>query len=98
MIDLLFVVDGSGSICDNDPTRQNDGSGCDNWKQIVNFITEFVSVMEPSEKGTHVGVVTFSTESDLLMKFNRFVLQNVIYAEQMYMKRSVSADSTTQTA
>ncbi|MEE4248746.1 MAG: VWA domain-containing protein [Kangiellaceae bacterium] len=73
MIDLVFVVDGSGSICDNDPSRKNDGSGCDNWKQIVNFITEFVTVMEPSETGTHVGLVSFSTESLLLAGLSRCV-------------------------
>ena len=73
VVDLVFVVDGSGSICDNDPTRRSDGSGCNNWQQMVDFVTDFISVMEPSEDGTHVGLVTFSTESNVLTTLNRFV-------------------------
>ncbi|ELU04000.1 hypothetical protein CAPTEDRAFT_198253 [Capitella teleta] len=66
VVDLVFAVDGSGSICDPDPSRWKYSSGCDNWEQIINFITEFVTVMEPSETGTHVGLVSFSTEGRLL--------------------------------
>ena len=85
VIDLVFVVDGSGSICDNDTSRMNDGSGCNNWKQIVSFITDFVTVMQPSKEGTHVGLVSFAGESFLLMKLNKFVAHKMISKEQMYM-------------
>lgn len=68
-VDLVFVVDGSGSICDNDPTKTD--SGCRNWQQVKRFITEFVSVMEPSVDGTHVGLVSFGSSANLLLTLDR---------------------------
>lgn len=61
-VDLVFVVDGSGSICDFDPPLYSNGRGCNNWQQIVTFIVQFVQSMQPSVQGTHIGLISYATD------------------------------------
>jgi hypothetical protein len=68
-VDLVFVVDSSGSICENNPTYNN-GSGCNNWILIVNFVVEFVRAMQPSRDGTHIGLLSFSDNGVLSIKLD----------------------------
>jgi hypothetical protein len=58
----VFVVDGSGSICDDNPGYTN-GSGCNNWILIVNFVVDFVQSMQPSREGTHIGLLSFASQA-----------------------------------
>ena len=71
-IDLVFVIDGSGSICDDNPAL-GDGKGCNNWVEVVNFVVEFVKAVSPSESGTHVGLLSFAREPIFLTGLNRSV-------------------------
>ena len=65
-MDLVFVVDGSGSICDNDPNFEyGRDNTCDNWNFILKFIVDFVSAMDIGLSSTRVSLVTFATTAVL---------------------------------
>lgn len=65
-LDLVFVVDGSGSICDNDPKFvYGTDVTCDNWKFALKFMEDFVSDMDIGLTSTRVGLVTFATTATL---------------------------------
>ena len=55
----MFLVDGSGSICDTSGGRR-DGT-CDNWDRVKNFINAFIDddqiVISPND--ARVALVTF---------------------------------------
>jgi len=65
-MDLVFVVDGSGSICDSD-TNFHYGTDvtCDNWNFILKFMEDFVSDMDIGLASTRVGLVTFASSAFL---------------------------------
>jgi hypothetical protein len=75
-LDLVFVVDGSGSICDNDPKFQyGKDTTCDNWNFILKFMGDFVNDMDIGLTSTRVGLVTFATTATLgwdLKKYETF--------------------------
>jgi hypothetical protein len=59
---MVFIVDGSGSICENDPVRYTEnGRGCKNWELVVQFVINFVEALQPSADGSHVGLISFAT-------------------------------------
>ena len=75
-IDLVFVVDGSGSICVNDPTRTpltDQPDTCDNWKSVQNFMAQFVQQLDVRRSGTRVGLVTFADDARLVFNLNRLL-------------------------
>jgi len=51
--DVVFCIDNSGSIRDNNPP------GGDNWRLILNFVQALLKQVGVKEEGTHVAVVTF---------------------------------------
>ena len=72
MIDLAFVVDGSGSICDNDDgPKYNDGRGCGNWLLVGDFVENFVNALTIGADETRVGLVTFANEGSTLMTLDQ---------------------------
>jgi len=54
--DIVFVVDSSGSIRDNNPA---DGS-YDNWELVLKFITDSVAQLNVGTDGVHIGLVVYS--------------------------------------
>ena len=62
-LDLVFIVDGSGSICENDLSYAN--GKCDNWISIINFMVGIVDVLGVDSGKTRVALVLFSTEAEL---------------------------------
>lgn len=65
-MDLVFVVDGSGSICDNDPKFvYGKDVTCDNWNFVLKFMGDFVKDMDIGLTSTRVGLVTFATKPTL---------------------------------
>lgn len=75
-LDLVFVVDGSGSICDNDPDFEyGKDVTCNNWKFILQFMVDFVRDMEIGYSATRVGLVTFATQAELEWNLTRYKLQ-----------------------
>ena len=67
-IDLVFVVDSSGSICKGDgQTPQN----CRNWEFILAFMNSIVDELTIGEYNTRVGVVQFGNQG-----FSKFYLNS----------------------
>ena len=65
-LDLVFVVDGSGSICDSDPDFvYGTDVTCNNWQFILQFMEDFVGDMDIGSTATRVGLVTFATQAEL---------------------------------
>jgi len=54
-MDLTFVVDSSGSICNNQPVTT-----CDNWKSLLDFMHGLVSGMVIGENDVRVALVEFA--------------------------------------
>ena len=70
VIDLVFLVDGSGSICDIGG-GQADGT-CNNWNQVRNFIISFIDdpAILISKDDARVAVVSFANEGKIVWDFN----------------------------
>ena len=70
-MDLAFIIDGSGSICDSDPSRVViDGQvHCDNWDTIVEFLTKFVEELEVGPNNVRVAMVVFGEDASLYWDF-----------------------------
>ena len=60
-LDIIFAVDGSGSICDNDPTFLN--NRCNNWDLMITFIENIVNFLGIGRDASQVGLVTFANEA-----------------------------------
>ena len=61
--DLAFAIDGSGSM------------GDDGFSKAKRFVKTLISSFKVSNKGTHVGLIRFSTRSKLVFKFSDFYSQ-----------------------
>lgn len=61
-LDIVFVVDESGSICDQDPTFNPRTQLCRNWVSVRNFLAEVVQALPVGVRGTHVGLITYRGE------------------------------------
>ena len=74
ILDIVFVVDESGSICDNDDTFNADQKICDNWRSVRRFLTQFISNNDLiiSETGSHVGMVTYRDDVTVDWPLNRY--------------------------
>ena len=79
-IDLVFLVDGSGSICDNDSggTRndpKNNGKlTCDSWELVKQFMIEFVAKLNVGLQDTRVGLATFANNANVVFKLTEYEL------------------------
>ena len=72
MIDLTFVLDGSGSICDNDDgPKFDDGRGCDSWLAVVSFVKQFVEALTIGPDFSHVAIVVFANEATTVMTLDQ---------------------------
>lgn len=73
-VDLAFLVDGSGSICDNDPSKsEQDGiATCNNWISLKRFLQEIVSNLDIGESRTRIALITFANDAELIFDFNRY--------------------------
>ena len=58
--DIAFIIDSSGSI------------GRSNWERMKRFIKSFVSKLDVSPSATHVAAVAYSTNPEVVMRFNGF--------------------------
>ena len=58
--DVVFVVDMSGSICNNERVDT-----CDNWREVKNFVSDMVERMSPELINyARFGLVTFGNEGE----------------------------------
>jgi collagen type VI alpha len=78
--DLVFVLDSSGSIRDNNPP---DGS-YDNWNLILSFINNLIDKLIISEDATRIGLVSYSEKAT-----NNFFLRD--YYDKQELQQAVSS-------
>lgn len=72
-MDLVFVLDGSGSICDTDPNFEyGKDTTCDNWEFIVRFVADFVTDMDISPSSTRIALVTFATDANVAFDLTKY--------------------------
>ncbi|ELU18068.1 hypothetical protein CAPTEDRAFT_56746, partial [Capitella teleta] len=62
-MDLLFLVDGSGSI---------EQKGADNWNLVISFINSLAGQFDIGPGQTRVGMVTFSNKAQIRIKLNEY--------------------------
>jgi hypothetical protein len=68
VLDLVFVVDSSGSIRDNNPS---DGS-YDNWNLLLEFMTQVVDGLTIGLDGSRIGVVKYSNKGESMFYLNTY--------------------------
>ena len=57
-MDIAFIIDSSGSI------------GRRNWVQVKRFVKSLVSKLDVSNSATRVAAIAFSTDPEVVMRFN----------------------------
>lgn len=70
-MDLAFVIDGSGSICDDQPS--NPYQPCDNWEFLLNFVNQVTETFKIGPDDTQVTVATFANTVSIPWDFTRYV-------------------------
>ena len=63
--DFLFIVDGSGSICDNEYVQT-----CEDWERLKQFIIDTVQYLNIAEDGSQVALVTFGNNAKVEFYLN----------------------------
>ena len=67
-IDLVFVLDSSGSINDNTP----DGAPVENYDLLLNFVVSIVDELEIGPTATRVGLVLFSDIGEMIFPLDAY--------------------------
>ena len=67
IVDVVFVVDSSGSIRDNNPP---DGS-IDNWQLILQYVYGVVQYLDIGESADRIGLVAYSQTALNIFYLNR---------------------------
>jgi hypothetical protein len=66
--DIVFVLDSSGSIRDQNPA---DGS-YDNWQLLLEFMVKMVDKLNVGSNHVRIGAVKFSTEAESVFHLNQY--------------------------
>ena len=59
----MFIVDASGSVCNDDPTYSN--GNCNNWMSSIDFLVTIARTLQIDQGRTKVGLVLFATTAEL---------------------------------
>ena len=65
LVDFGFLVDSSGSICNN-----KGGKNCINWASVRTFLQDVVRNMRIEETGSRVGMILFGSYATVLWQLN----------------------------
>jgi Mg-chelatase subunit ChlD len=68
LADIVFVIDSSGSIRDQNP---RDGS-YDNWELLLNFMVKIVDMLNIGSNQVRIGAVKFSTYAESVFHLNQY--------------------------
>ena len=69
-IDLAFLIDSSGSICENDPTFSN--GRCNNWVLMIDFVYNLVNGLSIGSNRAKVAAVLFSTDAETMFTLDEY--------------------------
>ncbi len=69
-MDLVFVVDGSGSICTNSNRTRNT---CVNWELIRTFLRDLVFQLVIGPDDVRVALVLFADQGVIVWNLNEYV-------------------------
>ncbi len=67
IVDLVFIVDSSGSICQNQEVTT-----CPNWELMTAFVALVVEELVVDESNAHVGLIKFSSATTVILELNRY--------------------------
>jgi hypothetical protein len=78
VLDVVLLVDGSGSICGQEMRESSPNSlqGCNNWDKMISFLLQFVDFLNVTPSGNHVGVILFATEATNEAELDRLANHN----------------------
>ncbi len=71
VVDLVFVVDSSGSICDTSINDRCCPRNCDNWDFVKEFLARVAGQLVISEQDAHIGLVLFSSDVRVVLRLDR---------------------------
>ena len=74
--DIVFVIDSSGSIRDQNP---DDGS-YDNWELLLEFMNKLVDILNIGANQVRVGAVKFSSDAESVFHLNQYSDKNLLKA------------------
>ena len=72
--DIVFMIDGSGSIRDTNPRDRS----YDNWELLLNFIVTMVDKLNIGLNQVLIGVVKFSTDAETVFHMNQYTDKNLL--------------------
>ena len=76
--DIVFIVDGSASLCDTDPSYDANFGSCDHWMAVLEFIEDIVRVQPiGGELGTQVGLIIYSTTATVEWYLDEWVVYHI---------------------
>ena len=90
-LDLVFVLDSSGSIRDSNPT---DGS-FDNWALLLQFVINIIQQLPIGEDFFRVGVVRFSNSGDSIFYLSSYLDDKPSMIEAVSNMRYIGSDTNT---
>ena len=71
--DVVFVIDGSGSICNSDPGfRNGEDTTCNNWHSLISAIVNITSFFTIGPSNIMVGLVLFEKDAKVLWTLDRY--------------------------
>ena len=74
--DIVFVIDSSGSIRDQNPGDKS----YDNWDLLLKFMNQMVDVLNIGANQVRVGAVKFSTNAESVFHLNQYSDKNSLKA------------------
>ena len=77
MIDLVMVVDASGSVRDD-------------WNTLLTFVSNVGKRINPGPDGSHIGMVQFGDDAEVIFKFSEF--EEDTYNEEAVFDKITSID------
>ena len=67
-VDLVILLDGSGSICNNERVDI-----CDNWRSMRDFLARLVENVQIGGSGARVGLITFGSSATVNWLLDRYM-------------------------
>ena len=64
LVDFAFLVDSSGSICNNQ------GGECENWRSVRSFLQQAVRDMKIEQTQSRIGMILFGSYADVVWQLD----------------------------